>query len=325
MFNKSPIFIFGNRRSGTTLLRLMLTSHQNIAIPPEGDFLIQLGWKYDSRRLNRDVIENFIEDLYEMQNIQDWEIDRDSLRERLLDSLPNSFPMLVNEIYQEYNRIKFTGSKKRWGDKTTWYSNYIPQIRKYYPDMKVIHIVRDVRAVVASYQNVPHLPNDVRESTMDWLWTAYIINRARHLFSPGQWFQIRYEDLVEDPMNELKKICAFLDEPFQEGMLNYWKQNRENNLEPSRHLDWKMKTLEKVTTNQTDQWKTTLSEDDQVMIAQHSRIVMRKYGYPIPEIQVSLPEEFSWTLFQKRLFFIRNIVRLLKEAKARVQTLLRIN
>ena len=232
--------------------------------------------------------------------------------------------MLVNEIYQEYNQIKFGGSKKRWGDKTTWYSNYIPQVRKYYPDMKVIHIVRDVRAVVASYQNVPHLPNDVREATMDWLWTARIIDSARHLFTPGQWFQIRYEDLVEDPMNELKKICAFLDEPYQDGMLDYWKQNRKITFEPPRHLGWKMKTLEKVTTKQTDQWKTSLSEDDQVMIAKHSRTVMKKYGYPVSDIQVSKREELSWTLFQMRVFLIRSIIRLLQEAKARVQTLLRI-
>lgn len=325
MPKKPPIFIFGNRRSGTTLLRLMLTSHQNISIPPEGDFLVQLGWKYDFRKLNRALIENFIDDLYEMQNIQDWEIERDSLSERLLESLPKSFPDLVDEIYQEYNRIKFAGSKKRWGDKTTWYINYIPQIRKYFPDMKVIHIIRDVRAVVASYQKVPHLPNDVAEATMDWLWTAWKIDSARHLFSPAQWYQIRYEDLVEDPPTELKKICTFLDEPYQEGMLNYWQQNRENSLEPPRHMDWKMKTLEKVSTNPTDRWKKTLSEDEQALIVKNSRNVMLRYGYPISEVQISSPEEFFGSLIQKRIFLIRSIVRLLKEVKVRVQSLLRTN
>ena len=34
-----PVFVIGNPRSGTTLLRLMLTGHPGIAIPPEGGFL----------------------------------------------------------------------------------------------------------------------------------------------------------------------------------------------------------------------------------------------------------------------------------------------
>jgi hypothetical protein len=35
---QEPIFILGNPRSGTSLLRLMLHSHSEICIPPESHF-----------------------------------------------------------------------------------------------------------------------------------------------------------------------------------------------------------------------------------------------------------------------------------------------
>ena len=37
-----PFFIVGSERSGTTLLRLMLTAHPGLAVPPEGDFLTRM-------------------------------------------------------------------------------------------------------------------------------------------------------------------------------------------------------------------------------------------------------------------------------------------
>ena len=39
---KSPFFIIGAQRSGTTLLRLMLNTHSQVAIPEEGTFWMPL-------------------------------------------------------------------------------------------------------------------------------------------------------------------------------------------------------------------------------------------------------------------------------------------
>jgi Sulfotransferase family len=43
---KPPVFIIGNPRSGTTLLRLMLTCHPHLVIPPEGGFAVWLHDEY---------------------------------------------------------------------------------------------------------------------------------------------------------------------------------------------------------------------------------------------------------------------------------------
>ena len=45
-YSEAPVFIIGNPRSGTTLIRLMLTCHPQIVIPPESGFLVTLYPKY---------------------------------------------------------------------------------------------------------------------------------------------------------------------------------------------------------------------------------------------------------------------------------------
>ena len=37
-----PFFVVGSARSGTTLLRLMLNAHRDVAVPPESRFITEL-------------------------------------------------------------------------------------------------------------------------------------------------------------------------------------------------------------------------------------------------------------------------------------------
>ena len=51
---RNPIFVVGNPRSGTTLLRLVLTSHSKINIPPESNFIIRKMKKYKKPKTKGD-------------------------------------------------------------------------------------------------------------------------------------------------------------------------------------------------------------------------------------------------------------------------------
>ena len=279
---QAPIFIIGNRRSGTTMLRLMVTSHPNLAIPPEGGFLIRLGWKYDRIQQFTEVqVDRFIEDLFQSPNIQDWEIQKSALRERFLAKIPCSYPELIAEIYLSYIDQKFQGEKNRWGDKTTWYLNYLPQIHTYYPEAQYIHIIRDGRAVAASFKRVSHLPDGIESITAEWLWSLNLIKSFGEQIGDGKYTEIRYEDLVRNPENELNNLCEFLREPYNDVMLNYWIKNRENELEPRRHLKWKSLTLEKVSTDRISKWKTELYKDEIITIELMSKEKLRENEYEL--------------------------------------------
>jgi len=295
----------------------MMTSHPNIVIPPEGDFLVRLGWKYDAKGISSGNLDAFIDDLFGMENIQDWEIQKESLEARLRKSSPLRYAEAAEEIYKEYNSVKFAGSKNRWGDKTTWYSNYIPQILDYYPDMMIVHLVRDARAVAASYKRVDHLSDDPIKSALDWLWINHVIERAKNRMESRAYYRIRYEDLVRDPEKELISLCEFLDEPFDDVMLDYWLLNRNNNLEPKRHLGWKGKTLEQVTTTQIDEWKSILSREEINAINELAGKALARYHYELPDMKMDPSREVYWNFRLSGYLFFRKWGRTLRAWKGR--------
>ena len=62
------------------MLRLMLTCHSNISIPPEGPFATQLMGKYgDDRDWSPDRTEQFARDVLNSAKIDYWKLDLDSL------------------------------------------------------------------------------------------------------------------------------------------------------------------------------------------------------------------------------------------------------
>jgi Sulfotransferase family len=105
-----------------------------------------------------------------------------------------------------------------------------------YPDLKVVNVVRDGRAVVNSWLQMgwwdgwrgPEnwylgpLPDDLRAeweasgrsfpvlAALGWklLMAAFAAARAAH--PADQWLDLRYEDLVADPRKELTRACEFL-------------------------------------------------------------------------------------------------------------------
>jgi hypothetical protein len=317
----SPVFIVGNRRSGTTLLRLMIASHGNIGIPPEGGFIVQLGWKYDRiREFSTSIIIRFLDSLFELDNTRDWELDKISLLERLEELTPCDYPKILSGIYEEYLAKKFPG-KTRWGDKTTWYLDYLPQIDRYFPHAQYIHIIRDGRALAASYKRVSHLPNNIENITLEWCWSVRRIIKFGRAIGPERYLEVFYEDLVRNTEEELKRICYFLGEPYDSEMLDFWLKNRQQHLEPERHLGWKSKTLEQVTQSQISLWRSELKGKEIAVFWFIAGRVMDQLGYGHCESELSIAEATSITKNAILYRLYKNIQIKLRSLKSRLQGL----
>ena len=122
--SSNPIFIIGSPRSGTTLLRLILTCHSEVIVPPECGFIIWLRVKYQSWSIDNcfdDVmIESFVNDLLASKKFDTW-----GLNEALISSLitklrPRTYAQLCMCIYKAYAESK-GGVFKYWGDKNNYY------------------------------------------------------------------------------------------------------------------------------------------------------------------------------------------------------------
>ncbi|MBT7782998.1 MAG: sulfotransferase [Anaerolineae bacterium] len=304
-----PIFVVGNRRSGTTMLRLMLTSHPSIAIPPEGGFVIDLSWKYEySRFSSPSTVDQFVDDLFSLGNTKDWEFDKTTLYQRLLAKTPCDYPTILQEVYCVYVEQKYGYSKKRWGDKTTWYLNHLNQINRLFPNAQFIHIIRDGLAVAASYKGVPHLSNDIKEVALDWLWSISTIRRFGKKIGSTRYYEVCYENIVKNPERELRNICEYLNESYSPDMLDFGLKNQQSQLEPTRHLGWKALTLEKVTTERMDQWKNILTDNERATFSILAGKTAQSLGYEYLTTGANWGKLFSLK-WKKIVYFIKRYAK----------------
>ncbi|NOT12375.1 MAG: sulfotransferase, partial [Methylococcaceae bacterium] len=105
-------------------------------------------------------------------------------------------------------------------------------------DIKIIHIVRDVRDVVMSLTNTKWAPKGI-EKIFPRVWETTNVNLARIASeSLHPYCRVRYEDMVADPEGVFPKLCLFLGVEYSEKMLQTGNYGHElKHLEHHRNLD----------------------------------------------------------------------------------------
>lgn len=291
-WQQEPIFVIGNPRSGTTLLRLMLTCHPGLCIPPECGFAMWLEDKYHNwGKAQQDwSLEQFINDLTNCRKFNTWSVDIEQLSDFLQQCDPHSYSGLVASVYHFYC-MQSGKPDARWGDKNNYYLQHIPEIHALFPQALFLHIVRDARDVACSYkdlskQNIesrfaPQLPRLCSEIAVQWNSNLHTIRSAFQELPSHRFLEIRYEDLLTDTSATLERICRFLDEPYSAEMLEFYRLNAKHALEPREFLKWKLKTVKPLDRSRVGRYKKELTNKEKDVIAAIASQLLEYYGYEI--------------------------------------------
>lgn len=287
--SRRPIFVVGNPRSGTTLLRLMLTCHRNIMVVPESGFSIWLADAYADWRWSADrLVDGFLPDVFRCRKIDTWGMDPAGLGEFICERRPDRYADLAACVYVYYG-LAAGRTFTRWGDKNGFYVSCVPQIRRVFPECLLIHIVRDGRDVACSYRDIarrnltgpyaPRLHTDIRAIATEWRDNLQSVRRARESIPTGDLLQVRFEDLVLEPTVVLHRICRFLDEEYDPRMLEYHAENASRQLEPTSMLGWKEKTLHPLSEGAVGRHRRELTNDEQRAFQALAGDLLEAYGY----------------------------------------------
>jgi hypothetical protein len=148
-----PFFIVGSGRCGSTLLRAMLVAHPDLHIPPESALgpMVREYRRYS--RLPWNVVLRIVLGRLEWdQSWATWELALKPLL-RELDALPRDARNLATILAAPYraHASRHKPSAVRWGDKTPPNTARLGALHQVFPDLQVVHLLRDGRDVVQSF------------------------------------------------------------------------------------------------------------------------------------------------------------------------------
>lgn len=270
--------IFASPRSGSTLLARTLNVNDQIVIPDETDFIIPTAFLVDRIKdpvVGRAMVRQLI-----------WSVDqtRRSLGEYLsqsdidsaVDEADYSACGIIQGIYQ---RLASRAGKRVAGDKSPndlLFLRILVKMGLMESDIKIIHLIRDVRDVVLSLQKVDW-DTDGIENWFPRLWghsNLYLHELFGQL--PGRYRMIRYEDLVADPQRHVRELAGFLDVPFQEKMMDP-AQRGERYAAAADHKNIK----EPFLAGRAGAWRERMSAELRQACESPSQEALRTFGYPL--------------------------------------------
>lgn len=286
--------IVGSPRSGTTLLRLMLDAHSQLAIPPETGFL-SLGPALIEGSLAPH--ENFVRSLMnfppDMPAWRDYGIDASQLESALAALDPFTVSDGLRTFYSLY-AARF--GKRRFGDKTPMHCRQLRQIQTILPEAHFIHIIRDGRDVAVSLRKRWFSPGrDI--ATQANFWRDNVISAREQGAECSRYLEVTYENLLRHTETELRRICEFLELPFEVGQLDYYRGAAQRLTEHrdrirvdgsfvvshEERLQQQSGTCRPPDPTRIGIWKTALTDQEKAVFSAVAGDVLEQFGYAVDE------------------------------------------
>jgi hypothetical protein len=265
----SPIFVVGAPRSGTTLLRLVLNSHPRIAIPNETEYFPAIYEPYSRRPAGwRQAIELFVKRCEHRFLPQ---VDLTETREELLALPAPDWARLLALPLAAWGALE---RKPRWGEKTPFHIFHADAIMRLFPDARVVVMLRDPRATVASMNRFGAIGSGTSLNACLWR-DSYStgLGAVERAVPHGQRLIVRYEALIGAPERVIEEVCNFVGEAFDRSLLDFHQTTATYSRLPDTP-----KTAQPIH-GAPDAWRDELSESDVAIVETICRSQIKKLGY----------------------------------------------
>lgn len=293
------------------MLQLSLDSHPQILVPFESRFFIYLYHKYATKtRWRKRNLNHFYNDLFLDDRFRElWEVDKTHLKKIILSEPEDtSFARLYRLICLHHKVSKQEKDIKLIGDKNPVNCLFLPQINNVFPNAKFIHLIRDPRDVCLS-QITNFSIEPLALAAQKWKLYNETIEKHKAKDS-SKFFTLRYEDLVENPQQEIKKICAFLEVDFKETMIDKQKRNRDHShIDANLNIEKEHGNVNKpISTKSIGKWQKGFTEQQTKKVEGITKTLMKAYKYKqvFPETQPASTKEklhFQFKIMRLKAYY----------------------
>ena len=201
---QDPIFILGLPRAGSTLLEQILSSHSCIEGTQELHNIMTIGRRIKSLNNSENYLNNLLEldsksiKMYGKMFIDETMWARNE-KELFIDKMPNNFP-------------------------------HIGLIKMILPNAKIIDARRNpmdgcfscFKQYFAKGQHFTYDLDDIARYYKDYLRLMDFWNK----FFPGSIHTVLYEDVINNSEEEVRKMLNYLQLPFEESCMDFYKSSR---------------------------------------------------------------------------------------------------
>jgi hypothetical protein len=298
------VFVVGLSRSGTTLMRRLLNSSPEVAIGPESHFMGHLvpgfGIRDGLASIDRDGetardVGRIVELLYDRMPAESgarkpsrmWTwlgraVPRDELVDRLRSAGTDDRAIFatVMDLYAERK-----GARVR-GEKTPAHLRHVPTLLRWFPSGRVLHMVRDPRAVFVSelrrqrrsshgpyglIRRVPGLLEITLLFQTVFTWVEATARASRYATRyPDRYRTVRFEDLVREPERTLRAICDLVGIVYDPEMIA-----RQSVVSQGARLG-----EAGIDAGAADRWRTTIPGWADLVLSSSLGRSLRAFGYP---------------------------------------------
>jgi Sulfotransferase family len=263
------VFVGGSERSGTTLLRNMLTAHPELSIPNESPFTFRT-YRDMARRGQEGDVALAWQLLQETSRFKQWRLPVEEVEAMLREHPPGSYADLIRSIFAAYARWR---GKPHAGDKTTANALWFPWLAEQFPASRFVHVLRDPREVCMSRAVQIFNRGGIVGAAEHW--RSHVAAAREAMPALGdRILEIRYEQLIAAPEEQLERLGKFLGIGFDPAMLQY---GRAPDVLPQHGQD--VHAREPVQT-ELRRWRTELARDDVSVIESIAGELMDDVGYP---------------------------------------------
>ena len=244
-----PLFIAGPSRSGTAMMRSIVNGHPRIGIAGETHFFDDLRARKEFQggavaEGSAAVCADYFRALDDRPYGMKGNPEGSPLSQQALIDRARELGGRIDDYFQAYClAVADRNGKVIWGEKTPRHIFRLTEMLTAFPEAKAICMVRDPRAVVASYRDWrnqgglnrdedENFANAIKEEEqrakisyniliISMLWRATVNSalKARKQFGADRVRVVRYESLVDAPEAGVHEVCDWLGMDFHPEML----------------------------------------------------------------------------------------------------------
>lgn len=284
----TPVQMIGTQRSGSNLLRLMLNQLKGVSAPHPPHILerlMPLLPAYGDLTIPSNF-EKLIADVCILveTNPVPWTgvmLDHKVILDKCTAPTLPEITRVVYELKAESEGAHI------WMCKSMANVRYAEELEKYVPKPLYVHLFRDGRDVALSFKKAIVGEKHIYHIARQWKQEQDASVDLYKKLGGDRVIRLRYEDLLQNPQAELKRLCAFLGVEYSESAMSYHESD-ESRETANSGLMWQ-NVVKPVLSDNHNKFLKELSEEDIRIFERVAGDTLETLGYELHFEKNSVP------------------------------------